>query len=114
MEIIRKILMCIEDKKKPYDRIRVSIPDVPDELISYHVELLKNAGYITAIDLRSLSGYAWEPKDLSWNGHDYIEVIRDEKRWADVQKYIKDKKQIFTMDTMQLACDKLFLGNKGI
>jgi hypothetical protein len=42
--------------------------------------LLKEAGLIDAIDV-SKGANDWKPKRLTWEGHEFLDAARDNKRW---------------------------------
>lgn len=91
MNLIRSILMEIEDI--PYDMgfHEIEVEGHSPEEISYHVMLLDEAGLIDAEDLSSFSGPQWAPKRLTWEGHEFIEASRDEKRWNAAKNAVATK-----------------------
>lgn len=57
-----------------------------DELI-YIIQKLKEAGYIKAnITYASSKVYWFSVDSITWNGHEYLENIRDPKIWKYVKK----------------------------
>ena len=90
MDMIRDILLDIEGGKTTYQLVGPSlaaaldiIPDEPlsQELvdkIELHLKLLASAKYI---NLQSLSGGYWLVNELTWEGYDLIDSIRDPKIW---------------------------------
>jgi hypothetical protein len=48
--------------------------------ITYHIELLKEVGFIEYATSEPLNG-ATHFQRLSWNGHDYLDAIRDPEIW---------------------------------
>lgn len=80
MDLIRLILLEIE--KGPYDGswLDINIDGYTDNDISYHVILLAEAGLIEAQDNSTLDGLSWQPKRLTWQGHEFLDASRDESR----------------------------------
>ena len=101
MDLIRKILLKIEDSLKfsfisPFD-----IEGYDDEQISYHIELLDEAGLITARDLSTSSEYCWVPDRLTWTGYEFLEASKDDKRWEKAKSIILEKGGNFTFSLLQ-------------
>lgn len=87
MDLARKILFAIE---KSTDDMNSSIQLPDDEYdtlhISHHVRLLKEGGLIHAIEAsHSLhASIAWVPHSLTWQGHDFLDLIRDPQIWNEI------------------------------
>lgn len=88
MELVRQILLEIE-KRPPWSGwIDLKLPGYSNEVISYHVMLLNEAGLITAVSLTTSTGSAfedWRPIRLTWQGYEFLEAVRDDKRWEKVK-----------------------------
>jgi DNA-binding transcriptional ArsR family regulator len=80
MDLIREILYEIEKSQKFTSWIDIEIEEYSQEEIEYHVALLNDAGLILAIPPKS-RGFGWKPKRLTWEGHEFLEAARDDKRW---------------------------------
>lgn len=89
MELIRKILLEIESWKDTKPKI-VQIDGYEDVAIGRHVELLYEAGLIySATPLQSGSSHAPATifvKDLSWNGHEFISVMKNQSVWGKIKQ----------------------------
>ena len=82
MELVRDILLAIEaSNTSPLDRVPLQSPGHSEEEISYHVELLARAGLIDANDASSFDGHCWYAKSLTWNGHEFLDAVRDPEVW---------------------------------
>ncbi len=108
MELIRKILVAIEDSNQTQGYIPLQFESYTEDQISYHVKLLADRGIISAIDCSSKTSFVWRAKALTWDGHDYIEAIRDDARWQKVKDWIKNAEKILTIETMKEAIKELF------
>ncbi len=91
IDLVRGILLAIEDNKNVNGRgwISLNIPGRSREEISYHVRLMYEAGLIDAVDLSTLDKYEWQPKELTWQGRDFLNTARDEGLWEQSKKEIE-------------------------
>ena len=53
--------------------------------VSYHIMLLHEAGLVEAVDFSTLSGSDWKPTRLTWQGHEFLEAVKDYNRWNKVK-----------------------------
>lgn len=85
MDLIRKILFEVE--KAPYsgpNRIDLEIEGYSWEDISHHVLLLWEAEFIEGAEA-SGRGREYKPIRLTWDGHEFLEAVKDDTRWAKVK-----------------------------
>lgn len=93
-QLIRKLLLFF-DEKQDTEHIEVPPIDGYDELtIKYHLVLLHDAGYLTCEPFTSTTSdrviYVL-PFDLTWNGHEFLDQIRNEHVWDEVMKAVREK-----------------------
>ncbi len=91
MDLARQILLQIEAAPYGGRWVDLSLPSHSNEEVSYHIMLLAEAGLIEALDFSSLSGGSWRPRRLTWAGHEFLEVSRDESRWEKAKSIVKEK-----------------------
>jgi len=93
IDLIREILLAVEKKESPKGWMDLQIEGYSKEQISYHVKLLKEAGYLEAKDLgtRDRDGYDWRPINLTWQGHDFLDAARDNRLWNKAKKHFGNK-----------------------
>jgi hypothetical protein len=91
MDLIRQILLRIEEK--PYDMgfFDVEVEGHTESDISYHVMLLAQAGYIQAQNLSTGGGPSWKPISLTWQGHEFLEAAKNTNIWNKAKSLLKDK-----------------------
>ncbi len=68
----------------------LDIDNYSSEIIGYHCYLLHNAGLIEAIDLgggNDTTPY-YRPKNLTWEGHEFIENAANENIWAQAKEVV--------------------------
>ena len=84
MELIRQLLLPIEDQGNDLNAwIEDAILDGwSKDQISHHTWLLKDGGYIEAIDLSSLDGSEWAPRCLTLRGHEFLDAVREKDVWV--------------------------------
>lgn len=92
MELIRKILLHLEEKQDVNNWDSVVIEKYDPKVISYHIKLLYQAGLIEAKPLNTKDSYGmWLAKGLTWDGHDFIDAIKNDNIWAKIKGGIKSK-----------------------
>ena len=50
-------------------------------LVSYHVMQLHEAGFLVGKKLGGLNHFEWQPKHLTYKGHEFLDTVRDEEIW---------------------------------
>ena len=89
-DLVREILLQVEASSEPRGWIDLAIPGHTEEEIAYHVEILNEASFIEAQDLSSMSGYDWRPKRLTYEGHEFLDTIRDPEAWRFTKETAKN------------------------
>ena len=110
MDLIRDLLLQIEDGRRSFDLLTPEIAEVlgessegklpreQAELLEYHLDLLDNAGLITI--KAKLSGAAWQIGQITWAGHDFLDTIRDPSIWRETKAGAK-KAGGFSLDLLK-------------
>ena len=92
MDLVRKIVFLIEDHPHGFAP-DVQIDGHTEEEIGYHVHLMVQAGLIDGCDC-STSEFA-SPQamatGLTWQGHEFAELARNETIWGKAKKIVKEK-----------------------
>lgn len=83
MALIRLLLLQIEAEGSDVSRWidDIVLDGYTEEQVSHHVWLLRDGGFIEAIDLSTLSGLKYRPRCLTWSGHEFLDAIRDRDTW---------------------------------
>lgn len=86
MELIRHLLFVLADKPGP-EMLKASEIEAegysPTE-VQYHLNLMYQAGWINGEDVRSTTSdrlIKVMPFDLTWQGHEFLEAVRDPEIW---------------------------------
>lgn len=94
MDLVRSILLKVEESP-PLSVTNDSFQGVEPQVIGEHLQLLEEAGYIEALLKRPANGV--EPyglgrvERLTWDGHEFLDTIRDKTVWAETQRTIGEK-----------------------
>lgn len=86
MDLIRHLLLVLEGKPGP-EMVKVSEIEAegysPGE-VQYHLNLMYQAGLLNGEDVRSSTSTRLikvMPFDLTWQGHEFLEAVRDPEVW---------------------------------
>jgi len=83
MDLVRKILFAIEDQ----DYV-VAFPDIlvidgyDESAVKYHLTILSDSPYVLGREHRGVIDEYW----LTWQGHEFLESIRDDTRWKQLME----------------------------
>jgi len=88
-ELIREILLEVESTEDPLSLKTLNLPGHTDEEISYHICLLAEAGFLKAHDLTTLNGFNWSATRLTYEGHEFLDTIRDNEIWRKTKEIAK-------------------------
>lgn len=93
VDCIRAILLEVEKvpygESLPFQTLVSALSDYSTDDISYSVLKLKEADYIEAIILHADdTAIIYEITDITYNGHQFLETIRDAKVWKETKKYV--------------------------
>jgi DNA-binding transcriptional ArsR family regulator len=92
-DLVREILLAVEaNDDDPRGWIVLQVEGYSQSHVSYHVQLLHEAGYLEAQDLTTLDedGYEWQPKRLTFQGHEFLDTVRDTETWRRTKMTAKD------------------------
>ena len=91
MDLARRVLGEIEAAPFDLGGVELSLPDVDDVSLQYHLLLLSEAGLIEVIDVSDMSGAAYIPVRLTWQGHEFVEAARNESIWSKAKAAVAAK-----------------------
>jgi hypothetical protein len=83
-ELIRQILMCRE--------AGAALDFDDQQWLNYHYQLLIEANLMNGhfINNTNVGGPRWNVKNLTWAGHELLDLIRDEDRWQAIMRVMND------------------------
>lgn len=81
MDLVRKILFALE-KMAPGEIFEFdSLGEVSSAQVNYHLELMSDNNLVRLYDkMRDAASVR-----LTWEGHEFLEAVRDDKRWEKVK-----------------------------
>jgi Hypothetical protein (DUF2513) len=106
MDLIRELLLTLEALPMRPGAV-MSIPPHAEEIavhgydagqIDYHLTMIRKAGFIDEGGDRPMVGIAF--RSLSWEGHDFLDSVRDPEIWAKTKK-AAGKAGGFTVDLLK-------------
>ncbi len=103
MELCRKILFAIEEQYVDSAIINLKIEDYSMEEVAYHCKILYDAGLIDDYSSKNADNhiYIFGVGSLTWEGHDFLDKIREESIWTEVKDKIKNKGLPFIIDVVK-------------
>ena len=90
MDLLREILLDLE-KKDHSQWVTFHHENYTDEEVNYHVKLAYQAGLIEAKDISTFDGTKWMARDLTWQGHEFLDAAKNDKVWNKVKKKVAEQ-----------------------
>lgn len=106
-ELVRKLLLGVEEGN-------IDLSEFNQDQIRYHKALLIEAGLAEGPKPHYSSRGSSEIPDkviirkLTWKGHNFIDAIREERRWQKVKNWVMENGKVLTIGTIQQAIAALF------
>jgi DNA-binding transcriptional ArsR family regulator len=88
MDLARQILLDLEEKGAYTNWMDIDIEEYSPEQMDYHLELLTEAGLIS-VEMSERGRSRRLPVRLTWDGHEFLDLARDERRWQKVMGSIE-------------------------
>ena len=82
MDLIRALLIAVDDAPTPELQVLPDLPPADDDEIAYHARLLIQAGFLTAIDISDNAQERYQDLSVTWEGHEFLESVRDPQIWS--------------------------------
>ena len=103
MELCRKILFTIEERYVSTAIHGLKIDGYTTEEVAYHCKLLHEAGLIKDCKTIYASNriVSFGVSSLTWEGHDFLDKIREDTIWNKTKGLIKDKALPMTLDVIK-------------
>lgn len=101
MDLVRHILMEVEAAPGVVALEELACDEWDFNLVAYHVEMLAAHGLVDAKVTHFASGPRGTVRALTWDGHDYLDAIRDVRVWSATKKRIKETVGSVTIDVIK-------------
>lgn len=82
MDLVRELLLAIECEGTPTLRDMPKAPPASDLEVGYHIGMLVDAGLLSAVDLGEKGSEEYGDIALTWEGHEFLETVRDPQVWS--------------------------------
>ena len=107
-DTVRAILLKLEAAEAAHTTLTLDQVDGIDrQQVGYHMMLLNEAGLIEAKILKSSSGdgaiATALARRLTWEGHEFLDKIRDPSMWGKIKAKVKEKSLDLTFDSIRAA-----------
>lgn len=93
MSLIRSLLLKIEDIYEEDLIENMKLEGYSDNEVIYHLEMMFSSNLIQEFEKNKyISGEVdYRVGGISWNGHDYLELIRNDEIWKKTMIEVKEK-----------------------
>lgn len=104
-DLVRKILLAVEAQETVTGRVEpTSIQGYDQEKVVYHMIIMSEAGFIRVRESKSINQPAYcIGLSLTWEGHEFLDNIRQDNLWQKVKGTVKDKGLDLSFDVIKLA-----------
>lgn len=94
MELIRAILLKIEEDHRYDSLCNIEIQNYSAEEIAYHCKIMYQVGLVDYYDSNNYDDELgiFVVGGITWQGHDYLELIRNDEIWKMTKREVKEKK----------------------
>ncbi len=89
MELVRELLLLIETTENSKE---LMIPESMDKVIvAHHLKLMEQAGLVKDSTKWASNSPMWIMATLTWNGHEYLDALRNDTVWNKLKDEVKEK-----------------------
>jgi hypothetical protein len=109
LDLVRQLMLQIEAlPAAPPVQYRMS--EIEDPVLLAHLELLIEAGLVNGRISRSQGtrGDVISVSGLSWQGHEWIEMVRSQSVWNEVKSAVLDGGGVLTFELTKAVAAKIF------
>lgn len=112
MELIRKILFKIEDTVDNVVEYNLEIEGYTLDQVAYHCSILHEGGYIYVYKGNYAGGglYSFSVGRLTWEGHEFLDKIREDTIWNKTKDTIVEKGLPFVFDIVKFVSTEIITG----
>jgi len=109
MDLIRKILFEIEDKYISTALINLSIDGFDMQTVAYHCKILYDGGLVSFYkgEYASDELYIFQVGNLTWEGHEFLDTVREDSVWNKTIKTIQEKTLDLSLGTVKMIASAI-------
>lgn len=96
LDLVRKILIHFEEKTDWKNEKDLKLSGFQDKDVSYHLDIIYEAGLLNSEPILSKQGRVIDtiPFRLTWEGHEFLDNIREESTFNKIKSIIVIKAEI--------------------
>jgi hypothetical protein len=89
--LIKKLMLFLEEKENSHhiSGSLIRIDDYTSAQINYHIGLLKQGGFVEAIDCSAGSNHSYMVSSLTWDGHTFLDLMKKDTTWNKAKENAK-------------------------
>jgi hypothetical protein len=116
MELIRKMVLTVEDAPDGYAPDLIPMEGYSDEQVAYHAWLIIQAGLATGpiTTCSGNSGPTAQILNLTWDGHEFAAMARDDTAWNKTMGIVREKGGAVTLDVMKALLTQVVKAGLGL
>lgn len=116
LELIRKIVLAVEDSDGGWAPDPLEIEGYTDAQIAYHCYLLIDAGLAKGADLTTFGSDGPEAQitQLTWAGHEFVASARNEQIWRKAMSQVQKNGGSITLGVLIELLSGLMKGAFGV
>jgi len=116
MNLVRKILLEIENQATGYAPNNFAVEGYTQEQIRYHAYIMMQDGLIEGINRTDLNSTSPQviPRNLTWVGHEFLEAARNDTVWKKAMDIVKEKGGTITITVLSQLLSSLMKSHFGL
>ena len=103
MDIIRKVLLAVEEQYVDVAIHDLKVDDADRKTLAYHCKILHEGGYLSDYKAQFAGNeiYSFGVGSLTWEGHEFLDKIRDDSVWTRTKSTIVEKGLPMALDVVK-------------
>lgn len=102
-DLAREILIQVENHPTFVGWVNIQVPDRTELEIWYHIKMLHQAGLVEAESSYGAGQSIWFVTSLTYQGHEFLNMARNDTFWAKAKKKVLDTVGSLTIDLLKEA-----------
>lgn len=103
MELVRLVLLAIEDEYRSTALFNLRVDGYDMETVAYHCKMLDEAGFVSGYNAQYASDglHAFSVGPLTWEGNEFLDRIRDDSIWEKTKSAIRNNGLPLVLETVK-------------
>lgn len=116
MDLVRKILLVLEQHEHGYAPKQLEIEGCTDEQIHFHVWLMGDGGLLRVSDSSHGAGASPRaiPVSIVWEGYEFLEAAREDTMWEKAKSTISEAGVGLTIEMLKGVLGQLAKSAVGL